>query len=229
MPGDAACTTARIPFVFDVAAARRLLDAAAALPDNPRARQRGPTYRAIFALCYGLGLRAGEACGLRLGDVDPRRRSPGGAGRQVRQEPARPARPAHRRADRRAARTPPRRRRGVRRRPAVQLRRPPLRAPGHRQPGVPSAGDRARFHCPRRVFRRRGCTDLDTRSRSGACCAGIATGWTHRPGCSTLATFLGHVDPASTAVYLTITPGLLGQANQRFEAFAEPAWREAAR
>ena len=38
--------------------------------DNPRAPQRGPTYRAIFALCYGLGLRAGEACGLRLGDVD---------------------------------------------------------------------------------------------------------------------------------------------------------------
>ena len=59
--------------MFDVAAARRLLDAAAALPDNPRARQRGPTYRTIFALCYGLGLRAGEACGLRLGDVDAQR------------------------------------------------------------------------------------------------------------------------------------------------------------
>ena len=29
-------TTARIPFVFDIAAARRLLDAAAALPDNPQ-------------------------------------------------------------------------------------------------------------------------------------------------------------------------------------------------
>ena len=37
---------------------------------TPRAAQRGPTYRTIFALCYGLGLRAGEACGLRLGDVD---------------------------------------------------------------------------------------------------------------------------------------------------------------
>jgi hypothetical protein len=44
-----------------------------------------------------------------------------------------------------------------------------------------------------------------------------------------LATFLGHVDPASTAVYLTVTPGLLDEANQRFEAFTEPAWREAAR
>jgi len=44
--------------------------AAAALPDTPRATRRGPTYRTIFALCYGLGLRAGEACGLRLADID---------------------------------------------------------------------------------------------------------------------------------------------------------------
>ena len=63
-------TAARIPFLFDPVQARRLLDAAAALPDNPRAPARGPTYHAIFALCYGLGLRAGEACGLTLGDVD---------------------------------------------------------------------------------------------------------------------------------------------------------------
>ncbi len=43
-----------------------------------------------------------------------------------------------------------------------------------------------------------------------------------------LSTFMGHVDPTSTAVYLTITPGLLSQANHRFEAFAETAWVEAA-
>ena len=35
-----------------------------------------------------------------------------------------------------------------------------------------------------------------------------------------LATFLGHVSPTSTAVYLTITADLLGEANRRFEAFA---------
>jgi site-specific recombinase XerC len=63
-------TAARLPFFFDVAQARRLLEAAAALPDNPRATGRGRTYHAIFVLCYGLGLRAGEACGLRLDDVD---------------------------------------------------------------------------------------------------------------------------------------------------------------
>jgi site-specific recombinase XerC len=68
-------TDVRLPFLFDVGQARRLLDAAAALPDNSRAAGRGPTYHAIFGLCYGLGLRAGEACGLRIGDVD--------AGRQL--------------------------------------------------------------------------------------------------------------------------------------------------
>ena len=63
----------RIPFLFDPVQARRLLDAAGALADNARAPQRGATYRTMFALSYGLGLRAGEMCGLRLGDVDTRR------------------------------------------------------------------------------------------------------------------------------------------------------------
>jgi hypothetical protein len=40
---------------------------------------------------------------------------------------------------------------------------------------------------------------------------------------------MGHVDPVSTAVYLTITPQLLDEASRRFEAFAEPAWAAAPR
>ena len=56
-------TNARIPFVFDLAAASRLLDAAAALPDNERARQRGPTYRTIFALCTGWDCAPGRSAG----------------------------------------------------------------------------------------------------------------------------------------------------------------------
>jgi integrase len=63
-------TDTRLPFLFDRTQARQLLEAAAALPDNPRAKERGATYHAIFSLCYGLGLRAGEACGLKLADVD---------------------------------------------------------------------------------------------------------------------------------------------------------------
>jgi hypothetical protein len=41
-----------------------------------------------------------------------------------------------------------------------------------------------------------------------------------------LATFLGHVDISSTAVYLTTTPELLELANRRFEGFAAATLRE---
>ena len=66
-------TSSRIPFLFDQAQALRLLDAAGALPDTQRKPRRGASYRTIFTLCYGLGLRAGEACGLLLRDVDTTR------------------------------------------------------------------------------------------------------------------------------------------------------------
>jgi hypothetical protein len=41
-----------------------------------------------------------------------------------------------------------------------------------------------------------------------------------------LSTFMGHVSPASTAVYLTITPQLLVEAGRRFETSAERVWSE---
>ncbi|MHB8555921.1 MAG: tyrosine-type recombinase/integrase, partial [Candidatus Dormibacteria bacterium] len=44
-----------------------------------------------------------------------------------------------------------------------------------------------------------------------------------------LSTFMGHVSVNSTSVYLTITPGLLDEANRRFEAFSERAWAETSR
>ena len=44
-----------------------------------------------------------------------------------------------------------------------------------------------------------------------------------------LSTFMGHVDPVCTSVYLTMTPQLLAEASQRFETFAAPAWTQAAR
>jgi integrase len=43
-----------------------------------------------------------------------------------------------------------------------------------------------------------------------------------------LSTFLGHVSPSSTAVYLTITADLLECASQRFAHFAAPAFKELA-
>jgi hypothetical protein len=44
-----------------------------------------------------------------------------------------------------------------------------------------------------------------------------------------LSTFLGHVSPSSTAVYLTITPELLECASQRFAHFAAASRKEGAR
>lgn len=46
------------------------LELAARLPDAPGVVLRGPTYHAIFALLYGLGLRVGEVCRLDVADVD---------------------------------------------------------------------------------------------------------------------------------------------------------------
>src|SRR6185312_349159 len=60
----------RTPFIFDVAAARRLLSIAKSLPGRDGTAASGDTYFALFAVLYGLGLRVGEVCRLRLEDLD---------------------------------------------------------------------------------------------------------------------------------------------------------------
>ena len=66
-------TARRLPFLVDPPLARRLLEVARQLPDNNRSRYRGPTYHAIFAVLYGLGLRVGEASRLQLRGAGRRR------------------------------------------------------------------------------------------------------------------------------------------------------------
>ncbi|MBI4322006.1 MAG: tyrosine-type recombinase/integrase [Chloroflexi bacterium] len=63
-------SASRVPFLFDQPRARQLLELAGALPDNPRAPLRGLSYRTIFALLYGLGLRVGEVSRLCIRDID---------------------------------------------------------------------------------------------------------------------------------------------------------------
>ncbi len=63
-------TGGRIPYLFDLGSAKRLLAAARSLPDRPHARHRGLVYETIFALLYGLGLRVGEVSRLTLADID---------------------------------------------------------------------------------------------------------------------------------------------------------------
>lgn len=197
-------------------------------PTTPRAPARGPTYRAIFALCYGLGLRAGEACSLRLRDIDADRLLlivRGGKFGKSRLVPHGPhiAGLVASQAERRWA--------GGVTGPDAPL----FSFDGHHcvHPGTASQT----FH---HLVPALGLTVPDGVSPSTlhslrhSFAAGCLLRW-YREGFDPagklhqLSTFMGHVDPSSTAVYLTITPQLLEEANQRFEAFAEPAWAEAAR
>jgi integrase len=221
-------TGQRIPFLFDPAQARRLLDAAAALPDGPRAPGRGPTYHAIFALCYGLGLRAGEACGLRLGDVDTARSLlivRGGKFGKHRLVPHGPriAALVGEQAARRA-------------RAGAAGAQAPLFTFDEQRPVHPGTASLT-FH---RLVAALDLTIPDgvspprLHSLRHSFAVACLLRW-YREGIDPstrlcqLSTFMGHVDPVSTSVYLTMTPQLLDEASRRFEAFAAPAWTQAAR
>lgn len=222
-------TSTRAPFLFDAIEARRLLAAASALPDNSRAAQRGATYHAIFAVCYGLGLRAGEACGLRLGDVNIQQSLlvvRGGKFGKSRLVPHGPliARVVTEQFElRRAGRI------------GEDILREPLFTFDGRRPIHPCTASQV-FHklvvklnltipdgvSPPRLH------DLRHSFAVGCLLRWYREGVDPATRLHQLSTFMGHVAPSSTAVYLTITPELLTEANRRFEAFAEAAWSEVA-
>lgn len=211
-------TARSLPYLFRPEQIRALLDAAGRLPDTPRSPNRGPTYRMAFALLYALGLRVGEACRLCIGDVDLGRDLlviRGTKFGKTRLVPFGPRLGAELRvhlAARRGATTDP--------------EAPLLSLDGRRPLGtsyicaifskvardvvsaVPAGVRRPHPHCLRHSF-------------------AVATllRW-YREGLDPqqrlphLATFLGHVSPASTAVYLTVTPELMEEAHRRFETFA---------
>ena len=215
-------TSQRVPFIFDLAAAGRLLDAAAALPDNPRAVGRGVVYHSIFALCYGLGLRAGETCNLRVGHVDVARQLIEVRGGKFGKDRLVPFGP--RIATLLAARLEH----------AGPNHETPLFSFNGRHPIHPGTASQV-FH--------RLVSDLGLEVPDGvgtprlhslrhSFAVGCLTRWYRNGDDPTarlyqLSTFMGHVDPVSTAVYLTITTDLLNEANKRFETFAHPAISEA--
>ncbi len=215
-------TSVRVPFLFDAAQARQLLDAAAALPDNSRAAQRGPTYRTIFALCYGLGLRAGEVCGLHLGDVELERNLlvvVGGKFGKSRLVPHGPriAELVGEQVERRHAN-------------GVSATSAPLFSFDGRRCVHPGTASQVFHHLvtslelpiPEGVSPPR-LHDLRHSFAVGCLLRWYREGLDPASRLHQLSTFMGHVDPVSTAVYLTITPALLEEANRRFEAFALPA------
>lgn len=215
-------TAQRIPFLIGPEEARRLLEVAQGLPENPRAPLRGPTYKTIFALLYGLGLRVGEVSRLRRSDVDfgrdllVIRDTKFGKSRLVPFGP-RIADLLHEFIDLRGARLAP---------DAAMFsftERGPIH-PGtisqtfhHLVPrlglALPPGVEPPRVHDLRHAF-----------------AVGTLLRW-YREGVDPaarlfhLSTFLGHVNPSSTAVYLTITSELLAAANRRFESFAAPVLR----
>ncbi len=219
-------TTWRIPFVFDTVQARHLLDAAASLPDHPRARQRGPTYRCIFALCYGLGLRVGEACGLRLGDVDQEHdilSVRGGKFGKSRLVPFGP-----RIGELLSQQVKRRQKAGQTKDPCA-----PLFTLNGRTPIRPETVSRTFRHLASTLDLPLGdgvspprLHDLRHSFAVGRLLRWYREGVDPSTRLHHLSTFLGHVDPSSTAVYLKMTPELLEEANCRFQSFARPAWEE---
>ena len=208
----------RIPYLFDLNDAQRLLELVRKLPDRSRAPCRAQTYEMIFALLYGLGLRVGEAVRLKLGDVDFQRDTLFVRETKFSKSRLVPLGP----------------RLATRLRDYIEKRH-----------GGTSASDRPLFS-----FTKRGCICPETVSQTfhalvpklglvlppgvssprlhdlrHAFAVGTLLRWYRQgidPNCRLihLSTFLGHVDPNSTAVYLTITEELLREADRRFRAFA---------
>jgi site-specific recombinase XerD len=212
----------RTPFILTPDHVRQLLLLAERLGDVPGAELRGPTYHAVFAVLYTLGLRASEVCHLNVHDFDRRRRllvvrnTKFGKDRLVPFGP-RLGRVLDRYIALRRTRTrdldgdePLFRVRGGNRLCRQQIGRIFRQLRSQLDLQVPPGASPARVHDFRHSF---AVTTLLRWYRSGA---DPARRLLH------LSTFLGHVQPESTAVYLTITAELLAEAGSRFESFASP-------
>jgi site-specific recombinase XerD len=213
-------TVHRIPFLFDLPTARRLLELARSLPDNPRAPMRGLTYRMIFALLYGLGLRVGEVARLHREDVDLNRQllvirlTKFSKSRLVPFGP-RMAASLHHYLEAREQRQ------------GVVLPDAPLFSFVRGSSINPSTISqvfhrlvpRLGLHVPPGTSPPR-AHDLRHSFAVGTLLRWYRAGLDPGARLLQLSTFLGHVDPVSTAIYLTITQDLLQEANRRFEEFA---------
>ena len=211
-------TGTRLPFLFEKAEIQRLLALARALPDRPRAPRRGRVYDMVFALLDGLGLRVGEVSRLQCGDLRWRDEALWIAETKFSKSRLVPMGP------RLAAR---------------------LRAFADELHGPEPPADRPVFSFGRRRCIHPGTISqtfhrlvphLDLRLPPGtrpprlhdlrhSFAVSVLLRW-YRAGVDPqdrlfqLATFLGHVDPASTAVYLHMTDDLLREAERRFRAYA---------
>jgi integrase len=219
------------PFLFNLDQARRLLEAAAQLPSNPRALDRGETYKVIFALRYGLGLRVGEVSRLCRKDVDldakllTIRQTKFGKDRLVPFGP-RMAKTVTAFLEREESRYGPigpdcpvfsfsKRKRTPIGTNTISWTFHKLLPTLHLTvlPGVAAP----HLHCLRHSF------------AVGTLLRWYQDGIDPMSRLFDLSTFLGHVSPSSTAVYLTITAELLDCASDRFAQFALNSRKECIR
>jgi len=216
-----------VTFLFDLAQAQQLVKAAAQLPDNNHGRNRGQIYSLIFALMYGLGLRVGEVARLCIHDVDLERNLlviretkflksrlvPFGPklGAPLREYLQQKRQGEALDSGRPLFTFDPDRTRPINPSTITQTFHVLWPRLGLK---VPAGSARPRLHCLRHSF-----------------AVGTLLRW-YRSGINPqtrlwdLSTFMGHVHPASTAVYLTITAELMAEANQRFNRFAAPLLKE---
>lgn len=220
-------TQQRTPFLFEPSQVRQLLVHAGNLGDRHPAYFRGPTYRMTFALMYGLGLRVGEVSRLRHEDLDLDRRCLHIRRTKFLKSRLVPFGPRMAGTLEDYCHT---RWQNTERRPDSPLFT--LASDGE-QPicskaisrtfttlvkdlalSVPPGVSPPRLHCLRHSF-----------------AVSTLLGW-YRAGINPsekllyLSAFLGHSNPVSTTVYLTITTEILEQANLRFESYAAPVLKE---
>ncbi|MCY4535979.1 MAG: tyrosine-type recombinase/integrase [Bryobacterales bacterium] len=210
------------PYLYSRDEVGRLLEAAQA--PLKRVRQLEPqTFRALLLLLYGAGLRLGEALQLTHADVDLTnllltvRKSKLGKTRLVPLDPTLgKALAAH---------------------AACTLPADPAGAAGHpffaNRDGTPlrQATVRGRFRVVREAAgipllegaRRQPCLhDLRHAAAQHRLVSWYRQGQDVQRLLPVLATYLGHVSLASTQLYLSMTPELLGAASARFARYAEP-------
>lgn len=212
-------TGQRIPYLFSLDDAKHLLDVARSLESRSRAPHRALVYETVFALLYGLGLRVGEVTRLLVRDVQFERATlfvrdtKFNKSRLVPFGPQMGERLKRYVAQRFGRRGDPEAplfsftKRGAIHECTISLTFHALVSRLGLE--IPAGVAHPRLHDLRRAF-----------------AVGTLLRWYQEEGGDPnrrliqLSTFLGHTDPASTAVYLTITEELLRQADLRFRAFA---------
>lgn len=212
----------RLPCIFDLPTAQRLIDLAAGLADNKRAALRGPTYAAIFSLLFGLGLRVGEATRLRCRDVDQERSIL--TIRETKFSKSRLIPMGPRLACRLSAFMDIRKARAGRLSP-----NDPVFSFVDGRPVDPGTISHT-FHVlvtKLGLVIPEGTRPPTVHHLRHSFAVGRLLRWYRdddNPATKLmkLSTFMGHVDPTSTAVYLTVTADLLDAAARRFERSAAP-------